>query len=241
MQCPNCQRENDPAYRFCIFCGTPLPASEVRKRSEAAESPPVDDTSLDTADLSQQNVPSRQMEVVTNYAGFRRRFVAWIIDVLAIVALLAIIGLAVDALLSPPGGYVDAQVGAFWIYITWIPLSSLYIIGFWAWRGQTPGKMAMRIKIIRSDGNSLGIGGAIRRYIGYVVLVIITFIVTIPALFIINWVPWLKELRGLFMFGTIYLMPALVVLIIYWLGIVLNRKKQGLHDKIAKTYVVNTH
>jgi len=40
MQCPNCQRDNEPASRFCIFCGTPLLAPEAESTAEgAADSP----------------------------------------------------------------------------------------------------------------------------------------------------------------------------------------------------------
>jgi len=39
MRCPNCQRENEPTSRFCIFCGAILPAPEAERPSEAAESP----------------------------------------------------------------------------------------------------------------------------------------------------------------------------------------------------------
>ncbi len=39
MKCPNCQRENEPDSRFCIFCGAILPVPDAERPSEAAESP----------------------------------------------------------------------------------------------------------------------------------------------------------------------------------------------------------
>ena len=39
MKCPNCQRENEPTSRFCIFCGALLPAPEAGRSSESAETP----------------------------------------------------------------------------------------------------------------------------------------------------------------------------------------------------------
>ena len=76
----------------------------------------------------------------------------------------------------------------------------LYTIGFWAWRGQTPGKMALRIQVVGVDGHPIGVGRAIVRYIGYLAST-------------------LGFLGGFLMIG-------------------LTRRKQGLHDKIAGTYVV---
>ena len=39
MKCPNCQRENEPTRRFCIFCGSILPAPEAEHGSAPAEQP----------------------------------------------------------------------------------------------------------------------------------------------------------------------------------------------------------
>ena len=41
--------------------------------------------------------------------------------------------------------------------------------GFWTWRGQTPGKMIAGIKIVRTDGSSIGLGRAFIRYLMFVV------------------------------------------------------------------------
>ncbi len=76
----------------------------------------------------------------------------------------------------------------------------LYTIGFWAWRGQTPGKMALRIQVVGVDGHPIGVGRAIVRYVGYLAST-------------------LGFLGGYLMIG-------------------LTPRKQGLHDKIARTYVV---
>ena len=35
MQCPNCQKENEPTSHFCIFCGSIIPAPEVGGSSES--------------------------------------------------------------------------------------------------------------------------------------------------------------------------------------------------------------
>ena len=78
----------------------------------------------------------------------------------------------------------------------------LYTVGFWAWRGQTLGKIALRVRVVGVDGRPIGVGRAIVRYIGYLVSTLVF-------------------LGGYLMIG-------------------LTRRKQGLHDKIARTYVVRT-
>jgi uncharacterized BrkB/YihY/UPF0761 family membrane protein len=76
-----------------------------------------------------------------------------------------------------------------------------YFVIFWATSGQTPGKMALGIKVISVDGTSVGWGKAILRYIGYIISVIVLFL------------------------GFIW--------------IAFDSKRQGWHDKIAKTLVVH--
>ena len=39
MKCPNCQQENESTSRFCIFCGSLLPAPEAEQSSEPAQGP----------------------------------------------------------------------------------------------------------------------------------------------------------------------------------------------------------
>ena len=83
-----------------------------------------------------------------------------------------------------------------------LTLLVLYTVGFWAWRGQTPGKMALRIQVVGVDGHPIGTGQAIVRYVGYFVSTLMFF-------------------GGYFMISQ-------------------TQRKQGLHDKIARTYVVRT-
>jgi uncharacterized RDD family membrane protein YckC len=107
------------------------------------------------------------------FAGFWRRLAAAIID--GIVA--GILVSAFTAIFFPytwmPFFGGDAH---------WIPFyrgtvqniisngtSLVYSVAFWAWRGQTPGKMLLNIKIIRTDGSSLSIGYAVLRYLGYLI------------------------------------------------------------------------
>lgn len=118
------------------------------------------------------------------YAGFWTRFAANLIDgvIVGIVSLIFIL--------------VTLGVG---ILVAWL-LGLVYVIGMWAARGQTLGKMAMGVRIIKTDGTPVTFGTAVLRYIGYLVSELIL--------------------------GIGFLMIA-------W-----DARKQGLHDKIAGTYVV---
>jgi uncharacterized RDD family membrane protein YckC len=128
------------------------------------------------------------MEVAMNYAGFWRRLVAVIID-----------GVILGAITGVLMAIFGAQQAASWLGSI---IGIIYVIGFWTWRGQTPGKMVMGIKIIKTDGSPIGIGRAILRYVGYLV--------------------------------------STIIICIGYLMIAWDSKKQGLHDKIAGTYVVKT-
>jgi uncharacterized RDD family membrane protein YckC len=90
------------------------------------------------------------------------------------------------------------HVGLRWL--AFVIIFCAYFVGFWGWRGQTPGKMLTRTKITLLDGSRIGWNRAIARFIGYL----------ISALF----------------------------LLIPFLWIAFDTRKQGIHDKLAGTYVI---
>jgi uncharacterized RDD family membrane protein YckC len=75
----------------------------------------------------------------------------------------------------------------------------LYNIGFWMLAGQTPGKRLMGLRIVRTDGERITIGAAIRRWVGY----------------------WLSA-----------------ILFLGYLWVLVDDRRQALHDKLAGTLVV---
>jgi uncharacterized RDD family membrane protein YckC len=105
------------------------------------------------------------------YAGFWRRFAAFIIDAVLLSIIIRILfpfhGLGFDF------WHLDNR----WYFIPLIAISDLlsslvtvaYSVVFWAWRGQTPGKIVMNIKVLRGDGSNITIGYALLRYLGYIV------------------------------------------------------------------------
>jgi len=136
-------------------------------------------------------------------AGFWIRAVAAVLDMVAIGLLESGLGSLLVRLSgmepgihSPEGRAILFIVAAFGMV-----LGYGYRVCFIGYCGQTPGKMAVRIKVVRTDGAEAG-------YI----------------------CAFLREVVGKFLskliFGIGYLMVAF------------DPRKQGLHDKIADTYVI---
>lgn len=157
-------------------------------------------------------------EFALEYAGFWVRLGAGIIDLLSLYVVYGIIlglilWITACALSATGGGGVAAISSSFgdgtsvrglislpiiWL-VAWL-IEIAYFAGFWVWRGQTPGKMAVGIKVIRTDSSPLTWQCALLRYLGYIVSAMILFI------------------------GFIW--------------IAFDSRKQGIHDRIADTYVV---
>ena len=150
-------------------------------------------------------------EYALEYAGFWVRLGANLIDGIILGFIAWIIGCifitmghsdVVDAV-NPFG---EIGIGYSFVLLRLIGTSTSFLIkvvyfaGFWVWRGQTPGKMVMGIKVIRTDSSPLTWPYALLRYLGYIVSTMILFI------------------------GFIW--------------IAFDSRKQGIHDKIADTYVV---
>jgi curved DNA-binding protein CbpA len=93
-------------------------------------------------------------------------------------------------------------------------VGALYLIVPSARTGQTLGKRLQHVKVVRVDGSPLGWSGAFARY---GLLVIATDVLSFL----------LAQLAG-------------VIVIIAIIGWVRNPRRQGMHDRIAKTVVVDT-
>jgi uncharacterized RDD family membrane protein YckC len=144
-----------------------------------------------------------------DYAGFWWRSGAFIIDGAILwginYLMTGLWNLATDL---PWGGLTQEMIDTgvttaplWWLrLIVFFVVQVGYFVGFWAWRGQTPGKWLMRIKVVHFDGSPVGWGGALLRYCGYIISAII------------------------FLIGF------------FWIGF--DNRRQGIHDKIAETFVI---
>jgi uncharacterized RDD family membrane protein YckC len=128
----------------------------------------------------------KSKEFALEYAGFWVRLGAAVID-------LIILGSMGGIILFGSGSPGLLFIGGFMVSVA-------YFVGFWIWRGQTPGKMALGIKVIRTDSSPVKWQYALCRFLGYIVSVLTLFI------------------------GFIW--------------VAFDGRKQGVHDKIADTYVV---
>jgi uncharacterized RDD family membrane protein YckC len=138
--------------------------------------------------------------------GFWLRSVAFLADVGLVAALAAAGGILVGVAVQIGGAFSSApQADLDWLEWVATRLFSMlidvcYFALFVGWRGQTPGKMLLGLKIIRVSGEEVGYARAFLR--------------------------WFGQGLGLLLFGLGFLMVAF------------SRQKQGLHDKLAGTYVI---
>lgn len=122
------------------------------------------------------------------YAGLQLRIVAFILDVLVLIsfgmlfvaAILAL--LLIDSSNSNPSDRAFLISGAiFGLYVlVFVPL---YHVLLWSWRGQTVGKMAVRIKVLSRNGGRVSLGQSALRLLGYAASVLPLFLGLVIALF----------------------------------------------------------
>jgi len=117
--------------------------------------------------------------IAREFAGFWRRFAAFIIDGL-------VLG-AASAIFAPFHWLGAGTSNAFDHYIWLAPLAAFislasfiiqgaYFALLWQWRGQTLGMMAVNVQVIRTDGSDITLGYAIVRYLGYYLSAIVFFL-----------------------------------------------------------------
>ncbi len=147
------------------------------------------------------------------YAGFWRRFIAYMIDgiiisiVLFILALIGGIAFFAGTKSNGNNAWISEMSNPeqmlsltlwFWIFSTLVNIA--YFTYFHGTTGKTPGKMLLGLQVVSIEGNHISFGTAFLRSVGYLVSSLI------------------------FCLGYIWIM--------------FDNKKQGWHDKIAGTVVI---
>ena len=181
VTCPNC-KESFPFGRN--VADIPEPPAEETEVSEAF-------TALNQA-------------AALPKAGFWIRVAAALVDgvILIIIQVILTVLLGLIAAGDSSGLNEQGQVALSLVYSLFgTALSMAYYVFFTGYCGQTPGKMAVRVKVIRMDGEDIGYGRA-----------------------------FFREVLGKFVSG--------ILLCIGYLMVAFDNQKQGLHDKIANTYVI---
>jgi uncharacterized RDD family membrane protein YckC len=104
------------------------------------------------------------VEVEFELAGLGSRFCAMLIDCLLIglivfmlFLLLIAAGMSLSPLLPDRGGAVASRLGPWLLAVFWVIVAVLIFDGYfiffeWSLRGQTPGKKAMKVRVLRDDG-----------------------------------------------------------------------------------------
>ena len=147
------------------------------------------------------------------FAGFWRRFVAYMIDgfiigiVFIILAIVAGLAYFFGAMSSDSRGWMaqltnSESIAALttWLWLLSIFMNIAYFTYFHGSTGRTPGKMLLGLQVVSTEGTPISFGIAFLRSVGYLVSSIV------------------------FCLGYI------------WIGF--DKKKQGWHDKIAGTVVI---
>jgi uncharacterized RDD family membrane protein YckC len=210
ITCPSCNysKEIDPSIlpadvsrATCPKCQESFELPRQEQVDKAAEGAATNEAQAD-ADFSQPSVASpRQLDIdALPKAGFWIRVVASILDGIILFMVQFILGflLAIAGFAAGNGG--SEEVSGLVMLFSYLVSFAYYII-FTGHCGQTPGKMALRIKVIRTDGSDISYGRAAFR-----------------------------EVIGKFISG--------IILCIGYLMVAFDSQKQGLHDKMADTYVI---
>ncbi len=118
-------------------------------------------------------------------AGFWMRYAAWGIDWQVLALPVAVFGIfaAITIPLAARGALPRSAAAS--IIATFVAFLFLFIVGYSVWMhgkwGQTLGKMALGMKVVRMDGSPLGYGGAFLRWFGSILSGLILMIGYIMA------------------------------------------------------------
>ncbi|HIE43823.1 MAG TPA: hypothetical protein EYP78_03380 [Candidatus Omnitrophica bacterium] len=159
-QCSHCGGTLEAGATFCVKCGTDLKTGKK-----------VGEMTVEKAE--------RGVDMATvGSATFFQRLLAYILDsiivdiifgILMIPVFMKIIMIAKKAAEVGPEAAEQMSIGPMGniLFGIGVLLVFSYYIFFWTKFGATPGKMVLKLKVVREDGSYLSIGGAIVRLIGY--------------------------------------------------------------------------
>ena len=148
------------------------------------------------------------------YARRIPRFFAWLIDVIIVIIIIGVLNLA--GVIDTIGVEEDAAVSTVDSIIQ-AAITLGYFVVLTAALGATLGKMALGMRVVGADGNKAGVGAILIREI------IVRSSGAILAIFL-----------GQEIGGGIGALVSLIAVFV----ILIDDKRQGLHDKVAKTFVV---
>ncbi len=140
------------------------------------------------SDNREDIVQKKREGIALEFASFWRRFAASMIDLFSVAVICSIIILIFSPyqwfgfdLFRGTEKVFDEPLWRALPYLIAGNLLSLlvnitYFVAFWVWRGQTPGKMLLNIKLVRTDSSNITFVVALLRYLGYIVSGSVLFI-----------------------------------------------------------------
>jgi len=122
------------------------------------------------------NPEQEESRATVNYAGFWIRLGAFMIDlaIMSIISIPIIVAIMGSSEWLAAGGYLI--VGPYMMLGVFVLIGLVYFPSFWTWRGQTPGKMLIRAKVVRTNGEALSFGHAALRFLGFFVCFLTIYI-----------------------------------------------------------------
>jgi len=139
--------------------------------------------------------------VIVHYGGFWRRFAAILIDTIILDLFTAILALTGNLIIPVDDGFTYAVIIPY--YGMALLLNAAYFIYFHGTTGQTPGKRALRLRVVRTDGEAMTPGIAFLRWVGYIISKIPLFLGFIWAAFDNRKQGWHDKIAGTCVIRTI--------------------------------------
>jgi uncharacterized RDD family membrane protein YckC len=134
---------------------------------------------LETVD---ERLAARPADASQPFAGLWSRSAAFAVDLvvahlifLVAAALVGLVGSLVDL---RPAWVFEALAGAGWLLLV-----GGYFAFFWTLGGQTPGMRLLHLRVVRGNGQPLGLGRALLRFVALLLAIIPLFAGLLPVLF----------------------------------------------------------
>lgn len=128
------------------------------------------------------------------YGGFWIRALAFIIDGFVVGLVTTIVA---------PGAFTFNQTGPNYFELSYGPsaisglVGIVYFVAFWAWRGQTPGMMPFKLRVVRADdGGTVDPVRSLLRYVGLIISFAVILIGVIWAAFDARKQGWHDKIGG---------------------------------------------
>jgi len=175
VTCPACGRKQ-PAGGYCIACGIDYAKWQLRQKQgeESAKENqivcPFCGNTQPPASYCQRcggALSATATTVATTYAGFWIRAAALVIDSIIVWMTQIVLAIVLEAMagLLTPDMEAESLASVLMLALFSSAVSIAYYVVFTGSCGQTPGKMLMRLKVVRSDGSAMTYGRAALREI----------------------------------------------------------------------------